>query len=269
MDPAIHAASQRLAGRVALITGGASGIGLACAERFLAEGARVMLADIQPAAGAAALERLSAQSDADRMAFHAADCSRGEPLQALVDATLARFGGIDICVCSAGVGDRPAPFHETSEAEFDRVLGINLKGPFLLGQLVARHMLATGRRGAIVHVSSVGGMLAVPQVPSYCVSKAGLGMLTKVMAVTLAPQGIRVNAVAPGPTNTAMQAGPSSTAASQAMRLRTPLGRPAEAQEIAAVAAFLASDDASYITGQTLYADGGRLALNYTMPLTP
>lgn len=256
---------HRLAGKVALITGAASGIGLATAQRLAAEGAYVVLSDLQTEAGESAAAEL--RSRGSNACFIAADASNGQALEQLVSSALERCGGIDICVCSAGIGHPPTAVHELDLATYERVMRVNLQGPFLLGQLVARHMLATERRGCIVHVSSIGGHLAVPQVPAYCISKAGLDMLTKVMAVTLAPHGIRVNAVAPGATQTPLTASNHANLAAQAqMRARTPLGRYAEAEEIASVIAFLASADASYLTGQTLYADGGRTALNYTMP---
>jgi NAD(P)-dependent dehydrogenase (short-subunit alcohol dehydrogenase family) len=134
----------------------------------------------------------------------------------------------------------------------------------MLGREVAKHMAARGGPGSIIHISSVGGTLGVAETFAYCASKAALGMLTKTMALSLAAYGIRVNAVAPGPTESPMLA-PLPQAVRQRMLSRTPLGRFAEPDEVAAVALFLASDDASYLTGQTIYADGGRLALNYTV----
>lgn len=258
----------RLQGKAVLLTGAAQGIGLAAAQRMGAEGARLLLSDVQAAAGAAAVEQLRAQGI--EAFFHPADAGDPQALEDLLEAALRQLGGVDICVCSAGIAHPPAPIHLLDTDIYEQVLRTNLHGPFLLGQRVARHMIDTGRPGAIVHVSSVGGHLAVPEVPAYCISKAGLDMLTKVMAVTLAPYAIRVNGVAPGATQTALTAThQASDGAVAQMRARTPLGRYAQAQEMAAVIAFLASDDASYVTGQTLYADGGRLALNYIMNAGP
>lgn len=258
---------KRLQSRVALITGAASGIGRACAIRFIEEGASVFLTDLNKDAGEQLLTELAAGEAAE---FMAADVSQAADIDNLVATALARFGRLDICVCSAGVGPQPGPFYEADIDDFDRVMGVNVRGPFLLGQQVAKHMMAASIPGSIIHISSVGGELAVPEVPAYCVSKAALNMLTKVMAVTLGPRGIRVNAIGPGATNTAMTAAGHALPAVQArMKSRTPLGRFAEAEEMASIAAFLASSDASYITGQTLYADGGRMVLNYTMPDQP
>ena len=255
---------MRLKDKVALVTGAASGIGLAVARRLAAEGAVVVLSDVQEALGLSAAERL--RSAGAQAAFFRADSGSPRDLAQLVEQTLAAFGGIDVCVPCAGIAHAPAPVHQLDIDTYQRVMQVNLNGPFLLGQLVAQHMIATKRRGSIVHVSSVGGHLAVPEVPAYCISKAGLDMLTKVMAVTLAPHGIRVNGVAPGATQTPLTtARHAGEQASALMRKRTPLGRYAEAEEMAAPVAFLASDDSSYITGQTIYADGGRTVLNYTM----
>lgn len=247
-----------------LITGGARGIGLACAERFARAGARVLIGDVLDAEGQAAAARLAGEGLAAR--YRHADAAHREQLQALVDEAIEHHGGIDVAVCAAGVGGPNVDFLDLGDADFDRVLGINLRGPFLLGKAVARHMKDTGRPGAIIHVSSVGAVLGVPTQTAYCVSKAGLGMLTKEMALSLAPYGIRVNAVAPGPIATALtaplQANPDAT---RMVMSRTPLGRFGSADEIAATVAFLASPDAGFITGQTIYADGGRLALNYVV----
>ena len=254
----------RLKDKVAIVTGAASGIGLAVARRLAAEGAAVVLSDVQETLGQSAAERL--RSAGAQAAFFRADSGAPQDLARLVEQTLAAFGGIDICVSCAGIAHAPAPVHHLDTDTYERVMQVNLTGPFLLGQLVAQHMIATKRRGSIVHVSSVGGLLAVPEVPAYCISKAGLDMLTKVMAVTLAPYGIRVNGLAPGatqtPLTTARHADEQTTAL---VRSRTPLGRYAEAEEMAGPVAFLASDDSSYVTGQTIFVDGGRTVLNYTM----
>ena len=161
-----------------------------------------------------------------------------------------------------------ADFLDLDEADFDRVLRVNLKGAFLMTQAVARRMVADGRKGAIVNMSSVNAVMAIPNQTPYCVAKGGLNQLTKVAAMSLAPHGIRVNGIGPGSIMTEMLATVMTDAAARAKILsRTPLGRAGAPEEIAKVALFLASDDASYMTGQTLYPDGGRLALNYTVPV--
>jgi len=252
--------------KVALITGAAGGIGLAIARRYAADGAKVVLSDVQEELGRAEGERIAEAGL--QAAFIRCDTSSEADVEALVDETDRRYGGIDIVVCSAGISNATGPFHQTALGDFERTLKVNLIGPFLVGKAVAQRMIATGRKGTIIHISSVGAVLAVADAPAYCVSKAGLGMLTKTMALALAPQGIRVNAIGPGPTVTPMTGALGDEAVAR-MLLRTPLGRFGEAEEIAGIAAFLAGPDASYITGQTIYADGGRLALNYTMPAKP
>ena len=162
-----------------------------------------------------------------------------------------------------------AEFLDLDEADFDRVLAVNLKSMFLCGQAAARRMVKQGRGGAIVNLSSVNAVLAIPNQVPYVVSKGGINQLTRVMAVSLAPHGIRVNAIGPGTiaTDLAKKAVLGSEEAKRRILSRTPMGRLGEPEEVAAVAAFLASDDASYLTGQTIYPDGGRLGLNYTMPV--
>ena len=167
-----------------------------------------------------------------------------------------------------------APFLDVKEEDFDRVIRINLKGSFLAGQAVARFMVEKvqkgGEPGSIVNMSSINAEVAIATEVPYSVSKGGIGQLTKVMALALAPHGIRVNAIGPGSIMTDMLKATNSDDESRKRLLsRTPLGRVGQPDEIAAIAAFLASDEASYITGQTIFADGGRLALNYTVPLAP
>jgi NAD(P)-dependent dehydrogenase (short-subunit alcohol dehydrogenase family) len=175
------------------------------------------------------------------------------------------IGAIDVLVCSAGVSGAPGPFYTTDTEVFERTLRVNLIGPFLIGKAVAGRMIEGKRAGSIINISSVGGQLGVAESWPYCTSKAGLDMLTKTMALALAPHGVRVNAIGPGPTDSPMTAH-IPEAARDMMISRTPLGRFGKGEEMAGVALFLATDDSGYVTGQTIYADGGRMALNYVMP---
>ncbi len=221
-----------------------------------------MLTDVQADKGEAEAKALADQGlDARFMRLDAGDETE---IEALIEQVEAEIGPVDIAICSAGVARGGAVFYESETADFEAVLKLNLVGPYLMGKAVARRMVEAGRKGSIIHISSVGAVLGVAESYAYCVSKAGLGMLTKTMALALAKHGIRVNAIGPGPTDSPMTAH-LPEAARRMMLSRTPLGRFGEASEMAGVAAFLASDDASYVTGQTIYADGGRLALNYTV----
>ena len=253
--------------KVAIVSGAARGIGYACAERFIADGARVVLADIDEKGGEKAAARLA---EGNREAVFIA-CDVGDRLEVrnLVAETLATFGAIDILVNNAARLDS-APFLELSEDEFDAVLKTNLKGPFLLGQAVAKQMAAQvddGKpAGSIINMSSVNAVFALPDHVAYTVAKGGLAQLTKAMALALADKGIRVNAIGPGSILTEMlEEGASGAGVADRILSRTPMGRFGEPSEIAAIAAFLAGDEASYITGTTIYADGGRLALNYVV----
>ena len=252
---------MKLNQKVAIVTGASQGIGHACAERLVREGARVMLVDVRPEGADAA----AALGDAAR--FFQADVSVKAEVDAMVAAALAAFGRIDILINNAGV-THAADFLDLTEDDFDRVLRINLKSMFLCSQAVARDMV-TRQSGCIINMSSVNAELTIPNQVPYVVSKGGVNQLTRVASIALAQHGIRVNAIGPGTilTELAKQAVLSSPEARHTILSRTPLGRCGEPDEIAAIAAFLASDDASYITGQTLYADGGRMALNYTVPV--
>jgi NAD(P)-dependent dehydrogenase (short-subunit alcohol dehydrogenase family) len=254
---------MKLQGKVALVTGGAQGIGLACATRFANEGARIAIVDVDAVQGARAVDAIGA----DRAMFVQGDVARSGTAAQAVAETIARFGGIDVLLNNAGI-THAADFLDLAEEAFDRVLGVNLKSYFLFGQAVARHMVETGRAGVIVNMSSVNAVVAIANQVPYSVSKGGVAQLTRVMAVSLAPKGIRVNAIGPGTiaTELARQAVLGSPAAERTILSRTPLGRLGEPDEVAKVAVFLASEDASYLTGQTVYPDGGRLALNYLMP---
>jgi NAD(P)-dependent dehydrogenase (short-subunit alcohol dehydrogenase family) len=256
----------RLAGKVALVTGGAQGIGLACAEALGREGAKVLVTDVNAQAGRDAIERL--REAGVEAAFTPCDVSRkGDVVAAVADA-VARFGKLDVLVANAGVV-HAAEFLDLEEADFDRVLSVNLKGIFLAGQAAARQMVKQGQGGAIINMSSVNAVMAIPNQVPYVVSKGAVNQLTKVMALALAPHRIRVNGIGPGTilTELAKKAVLGNREAERKILSRTPLGRMGEPGEIAKVAAFLASEDASYLTGQTIYPDGGRLALNYTVPV--
>jgi NAD(P)-dependent dehydrogenase (short-subunit alcohol dehydrogenase family) len=253
---------MKLAEKVAIVTGATQGIGLACARRLVAEGARVMLVDIKPDGEQAA------QQLGEAARFFAADVSSKADVDAMIAATLQAFGRIDILINNAGV-THAADFLDLSEDDFDRVLRINLKSMFLCGQAAAREMVKQQSGGSIINMSSVNSTLAIPNQVPYVVSKGGVNQLTKVMALNLAPHGIRVNGIGPGTilTELAKKAVLASAEARHTILSRTPMGRCGEPEEVASIAAFLASDDASYMTGQTIFADGGRLALNYTVPV--
>lgn len=253
---------MKLAAKVAIVTGAAQGIGLACAQRLVQEGARVMLVDVRPEGAAAA----ATLGDAAR--FVQADVGVKADVDAMLAATLDAFGRVDILVNNAGV-THAASFLDLAEDDFDRVLRINLKSMFLCSQAAARAMVAQGGGGSIVNMSSVNAELTIPNQVPYVISKGGVNQLTRVAAIALAEHGIRVNAVGPGTilTELAKEAVLASPEARRTILSRTPLGRCGEPEEIASIVAFLASNDASYISGQTLYADGGRLALNYTVPV--
>ena len=196
-------------------------------------------------------------------------CDVGDKAQvdALVAQTLAAHGRIDVLVNNAGIF-RAADFLEVTEADFDAVLRINLKGSFLAGQAVARVMAGAGK-GSIINMSSVNAVLTIPTIASYNVSKGGINQLTRVMALALADKGVRVNAVAPGTiaTELAAKAVLTSPEATARIMSRTPMKRLGEPSEIADSVAYLASDAASYITGEIVVVDGGRMTLNYTVPV--
>lgn len=250
-------------GNVAVVTGGAQGIGEACVRRLAQSGAAVAIWDVADAAGQALTAALA---DAGHRALYV-QCNVAS--KASVDAALAQtlkaFGRIDHLVSNAGIV-RPRDFLEVTEAEWDEVIGVNLKGSFLVGQAIAR-VMAERKSGAIVHLSSVNAVMAIPTIASYNASKGGIAQLTRAMALALADHGVRVNAVGPGTIATELARAAVLADESTRARLmsRTPLRRLGEPEEVADAVAYLLSDAASYITGETLYVDGGRLALNYTV----
>ena len=247
--------SGRLSGKRAVVTGAAQGIGKAIAAAFVAEGAELLLADLDAGKLAATAAELGQEA-------FAADLSRKVEIDRLFARVSERWGGLDVLINNAGI-THAAELDDLAEADFDRVLAINLKAPLWGTQAAARLM---GQGGAVINMSSVNAVLAIPNQIPYNVSKGALKQLTNVTALALAPRGIRVNAIGPGSIKTDMLRGiMTDQAAQDRIMSRTPLGRCGEPEEIAAIAVFLASAESSYITGQTIYADGGRLGLNYTM----
>ncbi|MDP2006936.1 MAG: SDR family NAD(P)-dependent oxidoreductase [Rubrivivax sp.] len=253
-----------LQGRVVVITGGAQGIGAACARRLVADGAAVALWDLADDAGRQLADTLNADGG-QALYLHCNVADKAE-VDAALAATLARFAHVDGLVNNAGIF-KAAPFLEISEADWDAVIAVNLKGSFLVGQAVARELVKQ-QRGAIVNMSSVNGTLTIPGIASYNASKGAINQLTRVMALSFADQGVRVNAVAPGTiaTELARSAVLTSDEAKARIMSRTPMKRLGEPAEIADVVAFLLSDAASYMTGEIVVVDGGRMTLNYTVP---
>lgn len=272
---------MRHSGNVVIVSGAGNGMGEACAQRFAREGAAgLVLNDLDAGAANRVAEALrEAGAKVEMVAGSAADRAVAKQM---VEAADRAFGRLDVLVCCAGgggrgeplqpvLGDDPSDFLNVGDAVWQGGFMTNLMTAVVPGQEAARYMVQRGKPGAIVNIASVQSVLGVANSGPYGPGKAAVANLTKGMAVSLAPHGIRVNAVGPGPTATRMlldriQDNPEF---SRDMLSRTPLGRWAEADEMAAPICFLASEEASFITGQTLYVDGGRLALNFVMPVTP
>lgn len=256
-----------LTNKTAIITGASRGIGFACAKRFIAEGANVVLADIVDDIGEAA-----ARSLGDKARYRHCDVRNKAEIETLVDYTCNQYGRVDTVIANAGIV-HVADILELEEADFDRVIAVNLKGVFLTGQIVARAMLKqppdqNDSRGVIINMSSVNAILAIPAISSYVIAKGGVNQWTKLLGIRLAAEKIRVNAIGPGSINTAMfQTIADNPEKMREVLSRTPMQRAGEPDEVAKVAVFLASQYASYITGQTIYPDGGRLGLNYVVPV--
>jgi len=251
-----------LADKRVLISGGSSGIGQATAQRFLEEGARVFLCGHDPGQVDAAVAELG---EFGTVAGIAADISRGEDVTRLVDSARGTLGGIDVLINNAGIAWRE-PFLEITASHWDRIIAVNLRGMFLVAQAVARVLVDQGGGGVIVNMSSTNGLGAEADYAHYNASKGGTLLLTKTMAVELGPHGIRVNALCPGyietPLNAAISADLGGKEFADAYaRGSIPLGRPGRSSEVAAAYAFLASDDASFITGAGIVIDGGQLAV--------
>ncbi|WP_422037766.1 SDR family NAD(P)-dependent oxidoreductase [Roseibium sp.] len=243
--------------KIALITGAAQGIGLACAQALAEDGCRVILSDIQE----------TVHEAASKLDGHAYVCDMGDTnrIAAMFDSIEAEIGPVSVLVNNAGIA-QPGDFLTYALEDFNRVINVNLVGVFAATQRAAKTMVANGIHGSIVNMSSINAQVAIPAIPAYCASKGGVNQLTKAAALSLAPHGIRVNAVGPGSIDTDMMAGVNANPEALAKVMsRTPIGRVGTAREIGDTVAFLASDKASYITGETIYVDGGRLGLNYTV----
>jgi len=253
-----------LEGKVTVITGAAQGIGLACAKRFCDDGAIVVLSDINAEQGEASAKTL--REDGGKAEFIACDVGDKTQVDALVSTTVSKHGRLDVIISNAAVL-HTSTILELEEEDFDRVVRVNLKGFFLSGQAAAKQMAEQGS-GVIINMSSIQAVITNPNLLSYAVCKGGVKQMTVAMALALADKGVRVNAIGPGSIATDMvEQLATDPVIRRNMMSRTPMGRLGRPEEIASVAAFLASDDAAYITGETINVDGGRLGLNYTVPV--
>ena len=247
---------MRLQGRVVAITGGALGIGRATAQMFAQEGAAVALGDTQVReAEGVGKEIVGLGGRAIAVGVDVGDTAQ---VQGYVDRVVAEFGRLDVMFANAGIA-HAAPFLEHAESDWQRVLRVNLTGVFLCGQIAARQMVRQGGGGRIIATASINGFRGVENLVGYNVAKAGVIEMIKTMAVELAPHHITVNAIAPAQIDTRLTRGFSDDAKARRVA-RIPLGRFGEVDEVAKAALFLASDDASYVTGHTLAVDGGYLA---------
>jgi glucose 1-dehydrogenase len=256
-----------IAGKNVLVTGGGSGIGQAIAIRMAEEGANVAINYVGAATGAEMTEEAiehsvhmcmkQVEAHARHTLLVAADVSEETAVDGMVRGVIETLGGLDILINNAGI-QIPAASHELSMRDFERVLHVNLLGAFLCARRAIEHFLTEGKPGSIINVSSVHEIIPKPRFVGYSVSKGGMENLTKTLALEYAGKGIRVNAIGPGatvtPINRAWIDDPTKRAQVES---HIPMGRAGEAWEMAAAAAFLASDEAAYITGQTLFVDGG------------
>lgn len=252
--------------KIAIVTGAAGGLGAACAEAFLREGAKVMISDVTDEKGTETADELG-----ENCIYTHCDVTNRDSVQELIDTALSAHGRLDIAVANAGVVHACDPL-DLEEADYERVMAVNMKGVLFTGQLAARQMLtqepnSDGSRGSIINMSSCQDTIVIPEIAPYVISKGGIRQWTKALGLRLAREGIRVNAIGPGSINTEMFQGIASNPEKlKTIMSRTPFGRAGEPIEIGNAAVFLASSLASYMTGETIYVDGGRLGLNYTVP---
>ena len=256
--------------KITIITGASRGIGFACAERFAREGATVVLSDVNDEAGEAAAAKL--RDSGAKASYQHCDVSQKSNVQHLFDEVVSAHGRVDVAIANAGIV-HGADILDLEEEDFDRVISVNLKGVFLTGQIAARQMInqqpdAQGQRGAIINMSSVNGVLAIPGITPYVIAKGGVNQWTKCLGIRMANEGVRVNGIGPGSINTEMfQSVADNPQKMREVMSRTPMQRAGEPDEVAKIAVFLASEYSSYVTGQTVYVDGGRMGLNYVVPV--
>ena len=242
----------RLAGKTALVTGAARGIGRAIALRFAAEGANLVLCDVNvDSLGAVAAE---AEAMGVKALRRPTDVTMREQVQALVDAGVSEFGRIDIAVNNAGVFFN-APFEQTSDEQYERIMAVNVKSVFLVSQIVIRHWLRREIKGVIVNLASIGAAIAFVDSSAYCTTKGAVASMTRCIALEYGPRGIRANSMAPGIIDTPML--PSQEDNERWAKTTIPLRRLGEPGDVADVALFLASDESRYITGEMIVVDGG------------
>jgi len=247
---------MRLKGKNALVTGSSRGIGRGIALRFAQEGANVAI-NYVGAKEAAEDTRLAVEAFGVKAVILPADVSSAAEVQALVEAAAAALGPLDILVNNAGI-EKHAPFWDVTEADYDKVLDVNLKGAFFATQAMVRHLKDGGRQGRIINLSSVHEEVPFPNFSAYCVSKGGMRMFTRNLAVELGSLGITINNIAPGaietPINSNLLRNPTKL---NALLGQIPLARLGQPDDVAGLAVFLASDDAAYVTGSTYFVDGG------------
>ena len=252
---------MKLQGKVAIVTGATKGIGIGCAEELLKEGAKVVLTGRSVDLGEKAAQSISREAG-DTMLL-TCDVKDSAQVNALIDKTVDRFGRLDIMVSNAGTNGK-AEFLDVTEEDWDRIIDTNLKGIFLCGQYAAKQMVKQGEGGVIINMSSVMAVLGLKNQVAYSASKGGINQLTKVMSLGLIDYGIRVNAIGPGPIMTELMLRVADDQeVMNAILRRTPAGRVGTCDEVGRVCVFLASDDSSFIHGQTIYCDGGRMIQSF------
>ena len=249
---------MKLEGKVALVTGSSSGIGQAIAIRLAKEGANIII-NYRSSREEAQETQEQVEATGRQAQIVQADVSIVEEVRKLVEAGIEAFGKLDILVNNAGIEKR-ADFWDVTEADYDKVIDVNLKGVFFGTQAMVQHLRETGQPGRIINISSVHEELPFPHFTSYCASKGGVKMMMRNLAVELGPLGITINNVAPGaiatPINQELLNNPEQL---KKVTQNIPLGRLGEPEDVAGLVAFLASDEAKYITGSTFYVDGGLL----------
>ena len=254
--------------KIAVITGASGGIGLACAQRFVKEGAKVVVSDVTDEQGENAVAEIKSQGG-DAVYVHC-DVRNKQEIENLFDVAIQTYGRVDTAIANAGIV-HASDVLELSEEDYDNVISINLRGVFLTGQIAAQRMIkqdpdADGSRGTIINMSSLNGQLAIPAIAPYVIAKGGVNQWTKVLGIRMAPENVRVNGIGPGSIATEMfNKVADNPQKYREIMSRTPMLRPGEPDEVAKLAVFLASDYSSYITGETIYIDGGRQGLNYVV----